>query len=39
MAYRTGAGELLVFRPISEDSFAPGSAVTVEIAPKNLTRD
>jgi len=34
----TGAGELLVSRPISEAAFAPGSAVTVAIAPQNLTR-
>lgn len=34
----TGAGELLISRPIWENGFATGAAVTVEIAAPDLTR-
>jgi len=34
----TGAGEMLVSRPISEPALAAGAPVTVDITPANLTR-
>jgi hypothetical protein len=34
----TGAGELLVSRPIAEPALPAGTAVTVTIAPGDLTR-
>ncbi|MDP5359182.1 MAG: TOBE domain-containing protein [Paracoccaceae bacterium] len=35
---QTGAGEMLVSRPIWEDAIDAGAAVTIEIRPTDLTR-